>query len=200
MKLSQSDQNRIKNFYNSLLKKFGTDSAKTLDWHNKHNQLERFETLTIIGDLNNCTILDFGCGLGDLYGFLKGRYSNFKYLGIDLVPELINEAQKKYPDGEFKVANISEIKQKFDYIFASGSLSYAVEGGREFYYAVIRKMYEFCNKGVGFNMLDGHEYKSDETYQTYYSEYVLEYCKSFANKVRIVTQYELGDFTVLLEK
>jgi SAM-dependent methyltransferase len=199
-KLTPSDQKKIRAFYNNLLTQYGTKSARTLDWHGKSNQLERYETLEIIGDLNNKSVLDFGCGLGDFYGFLNKRHKGVKYTGIDLVSELVAEAKKKYPAGNFRVKDIFQIKKSYDYVFASGSLSYSVKGGREFYYNVIKKMYELCNIGVGFNMLDGHIYDSDETYQTYFAEEVLEFCKTFADEVRIVTEYEEGDFTVLLGK
>ena len=200
MNLDHTDKNRIRSFYVNLLQKYGINSAKTLDWHARGNQAERYETFTILGNLNDCSILDFGCGLGDLYGFLEKRYNGFSYLGIDIVPELVEEAKKKYPAASFKIANVFELSEEFDYSFASGSLSYKVKEGPEFYYAVIRRLYDISRIGVGFNMLDGIDYDSDETYQTYNPEEVLKYCKTFAQKIRLVTEYEEGDFTILLEK
>ena len=73
MQLDKEDINRVSNFYTDLLHKNGTDSAQTLNWTNKRNQLVRFDTLIKVGDLRNKKILDFGCGLGDLLDFLKSN-------------------------------------------------------------------------------------------------------------------------------
>ena len=54
--------------YNKRLKKYGYDS-RTLGWF-KGRQPIRSEVVSEIGELDNCSILDVGCGFGDLDRFL----------------------------------------------------------------------------------------------------------------------------------
>jgi trans-aconitate methyltransferase len=54
--------------------------------------------ISTVGDLSGCTLLDIGCGYGDLKRYLNQIYSNFTYIGIDQMPEFISEAKNRYGD------------------------------------------------------------------------------------------------------
>ncbi len=68
------------------------------------------------------SILDVGCGAGDTLSQLKGK----RKLGIDISPEMINVAKKKYPDIEFKQMDAENIylEEKFDVIILSNVIGY----------------------------------------------------------------------------
>ena len=66
--MNEKDKHAIIQRYSENLQKYGY-SPKTLEWF-KNRQDIRFKALSEMGDLNNCSILDVGCGFGDLYGFL----------------------------------------------------------------------------------------------------------------------------------
>jgi SAM-dependent methyltransferase len=99
--------------YSNRYKKLGYD-VKTLGWGTSEQQTFRFnEALKGIDFTNIKTVLDIGCGFGDLLAITiaKGIQLN-KYTGWDINPDLIKEAQKiwkgnKVPN-EFKVVNIAE--------------------------------------------------------------------------------------------
>jgi len=182
------------------LRKYGTHSAMALDWDSDKNQKSRFEILSKIGDLNGKTILDFGCGLGDLYGYLSKRFKKLAYLGIDIVPDFVVAARYKYPKARFELTEIGDLQGKFDYVFASGSLTFNVDKGKNFYLDLVKQMYERANIGVGFNMLNKGFYDTDRFYMTYDPMEVLEYCKTFAKDVKIIFEYLKGDFTIYLFK
>ena len=63
-----SDQ--IHDHYKSLFKKHG-DGIQTAQYSSKESQYLRFKYLTEIANIRESTILDYGCGLGHLYNFLK---------------------------------------------------------------------------------------------------------------------------------
>ena len=44
------------------------------------------------------SIVDIGCGYGDLFGYLRSIGWHGEYVGIDIVPELIEEARRRYPE------------------------------------------------------------------------------------------------------
>ena len=172
----------------------------SLDWDTKENQLKRFEIFSKIGDLNGKKILDVGCGLGDLYGFLIKKYKGIDYCGIDIAPKMIASARHKYPKARFENKEATEINEKFDYIFASGSLTFAVKQHKKYYLELIKKMYDLAKHGVAFNMLDQKVYRANDLYLTYDPMKILEFCRTFAKDTKIITGYVEGDFTVYLYK
>jgi len=71
MKRSFDLQKRYKSYFSKRYEEFG-DSVKTL-WGGEESQKQRFDVLLSIGDLNGKSVLDVGCGFGDLYGYLRQR-------------------------------------------------------------------------------------------------------------------------------
>ena len=118
-KISQHET-LIKIFYNERYKRIGNNLA-SIGWSSKKNQIARFEFLTKNINLNKKKILDFGCGFGDLYLFLKKNFRNFKYSGYDINRSFIINNKKKFPKTNF----FSEFKliKKFDFIICSGVFS-----------------------------------------------------------------------------
>ena len=81
--------------YSDRFKKFGYDT-KTLGWGTEEQQIKRFQEFSkLISDLKSKVVIDIGCGFGDYYKFL-GDEGCLKYIGLDINPDLINEANKIY--------------------------------------------------------------------------------------------------------
>jgi len=69
------------------------------------------------------SLLDYGCGLGYLYQFIKDNSYKLKYEGVDIVDDFILACKDKYPEikDSFKLINPkSKINQNYDITFASG--------------------------------------------------------------------------------
>jgi SAM-dependent methyltransferase len=83
-------------------------SPLTLGW-NKGLQEVRFEAaLETLGFESCASVLDVGCGFGDLFGYLHERGWNGTYTGVDLVPELIEEARSRWgANARFECLDIS---------------------------------------------------------------------------------------------
>ena len=79
--ISDDDRATIVARYAARFEEFGID-IRTLN-AGKANKLEIQHTVhASIGDLNNKTILDIGCGLGSYYEFLLSRGVRVKYIGL----------------------------------------------------------------------------------------------------------------------
>lgn len=103
----ESVDRRIVQEYSGLLKKHGPRSPQTLKWGDRRTQYFRFKILTDIADLfggQTYTVLDYGCGTGDLFEYLEFQGFKGTYRGIDINPALIAAAKKKYPGAAFTVA------------------------------------------------------------------------------------------------
>jgi len=99
-------------------------------WTVKGQQLRYEAFLATCGDLAGKSVLDFGCGKGDLYGFLRARGVACAYTGIDLHPGLIALARSKHPEAEFAERDIEEhpFDRTFDVVIACGVFNLRVGG------------------------------------------------------------------------
>jgi SAM-dependent methyltransferase len=148
---------QLLSFYNMHLKKFG-DRPEALRWTPK-GQLRRYNALLDIApDLNGRTILDYGCGTGDFYRFLKRRGMTVEYTGVDINENFINLARKKYPECTFKVMNIDEepLEKFYDYIFICGVFNLRVPEVEKDIKNALVNLFKYCNKGLALNALSSH--------------------------------------------
>ncbi|HUV72423.1 MAG TPA: methyltransferase domain-containing protein [Clostridia bacterium] len=199
MKVSDQDQKRIRDYYEDHLKKHGIYDPQALSWSSQEAQLIRFQALLGIGDLEGKSILDVGCGLGDFYQFLKLNFDRFSYLGIDLVPKLVEKAKIKYPRAKFKSWDIMEFPQKtFDYVLASGIFSFKVANHKKIYFEMIKKIYSLSRQATGFNMLDKEGHIDNELFAAYNSGQILDFCRSLSPKAKLINDYSPQDFTIFL--
>jgi SAM-dependent methyltransferase len=160
--LDPAAKDKLLSFYNFHLKKFG-DRPEALRW-TPRGQLKRYHTfLEIAPDLNNRTVLDYGCGTADFYKFLKRRGINVQYTGADINANFINLAKNKYPECTFKVMSIDEgpLEGYFDYIFICGVFNLRVPGVRDDLRNALESLFKHCNKGLALNALSSHAPEKD---------------------------------------
>lgn len=200
MELNSTDKQRLQTFYGDALKRFGPSDVRSVQWTSEIGQRIRFDVLSNIGDIVGASILDVGCGVGEMYQHFLDREIPVSYTGIDIIPEFIDAAEARFPDARFFERNILDETERFDYIFASGALSFRVENNSEYVKSILKKMYDLSYKGVAFNMLMRGTHINNETYVTYHPEEVADFCEGFAERVEIVTDYLPQDFTVYVYK
>ncbi|MBU0581054.1 MAG: methyltransferase domain-containing protein [Candidatus Margulisbacteria bacterium] len=193
---------KIKNFYAQQLEQYGPKHPMALHWNSKETQEARFSVLSSIDDLNEKSVLDLGCGLGDFYGFLQGKGLLVDYTGWDISEEMVQNATRKYPGGAFDVKNVLlESKlPRFNYVLASGTMNVKIANHEAWVYEMIQKMFEMANCGVGFNLLDIEEKAQDSQFFYANKEQILNYCKKITKNVRIKNEYLPHDFTVFMYK
>lgn len=148
-------------FYNFHLRKFG-DRPEALRW-TPHGQLRRYHAMTEIApaaQLRNATVLDYGCGTGDYYRFLKRQGIDVVYTGIDMNENFIELARRKYPGCAFRTMTISDgndpLEGYFDYIFICGVFNYLVPGVQDDLKETLVTLFKHCNKGLALNALSSH--------------------------------------------
>ena len=199
MKPEEKEQT-IKRYEERLLK-YGP-SAKALGWKDEEQQYMRFVILSEIGNLNDCSILDVGCGFGDFYEFLKMRGVSVKYTGYDISLRLIEIAKERHPEATFEVKDILEesTDKKFDYVVSSGILNARLSDNEGFLKGMIIECFGLCNIGVAINMMSNYvDYKQGELY--YYSpEAIFTFCKTLTRRVTLRHDYMPYEFTVYLYK
>ncbi len=151
--------------------------------------------------------------LDALYKFFKEKLDKdqLKYTGLDITPNLIKEAHKKYPDKEFITADFTDWQpnKKYDVVLACGSLTYKLENHEEWLKNIIKKMFDTSNIAVGFNLLSGYDpgeenhhcLSSEKDTSLYYHarpEEIFSFCKTITPYVTLRHDYLLHDFTIYM--
>ena len=144
----------LMDFYNRHLRDFG-DAPQAVRW-TPEGQIRRYETLLMeTGDLSGKTILDFGCGKGDFYGFLRDKGVSVSYCGIDVNDNLIQLAQHKYPQTEFIALDIDEdtFHRRFDVIIGIGVFNLRIAGIEESMKGLLKNLFPLCRESLHINFL-----------------------------------------------
>ena len=142
----------------------------SLLWASRETQEARFATLVRLAGLRERSpscLLDVGCGMGDLLGWLRKRRVKFRsYLGIDAIAELIAVAQGRAAiwgttqDGEMSSHRFEVLDplvdatalaaRSVDWVIISGTLNTMDQDDAE-------RLMEICltaaRVGVAFNFL-----------------------------------------------
>ncbi|MCC2630574.1 MAG: hypothetical protein K0S38_383 [Candidatus Paceibacter sp.] len=195
-----SDHQRILKYYKDALTEYGDHDPRSVHWSSTEGQRKRFRILSQITDLNGSRVLDVGCGLGEFYKFFLENHIDVEYTGIDIIPDFIIQARDRFPAVRFETKDIFETNETYDYVLASGVLTFKVTDNKNFYFSMIKKMYSLAEKGVAFNMLNYETHIDDETYAAYDPNEVADFCRTFCNNVQIVIGYLPQDFTIYLVK
>jgi len=189
----------IRAFYADRLRRAASHPARRVGWASVENQTRRFAVLTQIAALEGSRILDAGCGLGDLYGYLNQRLEQFSYLGVDITEKMIEEAARLHPDASFILSDILFFEEgAFDYVLASGLFAIYTPNCQEQSCRMIEKLFALSRRGVAFNMLNRHHHPSDDTYMAFDPEEVLAFCRTITPQVTLRTDYLPQDFTIYL--
>jgi SAM-dependent methyltransferase len=190
--------------YKSKFEKYGV-SPKSLLWKSKGAAHQRFRQFWKEIDFDNKSVLDVGCGFGELGNFLVKRYKNVDYLGVDIMPEFISKGKEIYPGLKLMQRDYlaDPITDKFDIVIASGILNSNVENNMEYRKKAIKTLFEGSKKVTAFNMLGNHpQPENDEESNVWYADSleILEYCMSLTRRVVFRSNYHPRDFTVFLYK
>ena len=202
---SKRDEVAMQQRYSQGFKQYGY-SPKALSW-DKGKQDVRFTILTSQYDFTGKSVLDIGCGFGDLNTVLTARYgTNYTYHGIDLVADLVNEGRHRFgaPHITFEVGNFltDPPEVKYDYIVASGTfnLKLADLDGYEFIAMCMDKAFNLAYDGIAFDFLsDKVDYQLADTFHSA-PERILQMAYTHTRNVVLRNDYMPFEFAAFLFK
>jgi trans-aconitate methyltransferase len=188
-------------YHRHRIAEYDGGAVEALGYRNEDSQLRRFGALATVGSFDGRSVLDVGCGHGDLKGYLDGRHCGFSYVGIDQMAEFIHQARARYgqrPSCYFCVADASDAElPEADYVLASGMLSYRCDDNG-YYFAMIEKMYRAANRALAFNMLDAATFSSHPLLAGHDAAAIMDFCAQLSPDARLVRGYLEDDFTVMM--
>ena len=192
-----------KNHYEPRLEKYSR-GHQILDWEDKPSQEVRFGLLVENIDLHNKTILDVGCGVGDLFGYLEKLQITTNYTGVDILKKMIDKAKTVFPNGNFQcrdvISDSNLDNKKFDVIFCSGIFNLNFGNNREFLKKAINVFLNLSNESVVFNLLHNRSKNKDKKYFYYDPLEIKELFKDCCIDISIQENYLPNDFTVICTK
>lgn len=200
--MTQDEINLTNKRYNERLEKYGV-SQKALGWLKERSAIRFKALIDHWGDITKSKVLDFGCGFGDLYGYILESGQEVNYIGIDINDKLLSHARELYPSGSFIEGNLLEDsipEGKVDYSFVSGVFNHQLDDNMTFVKNVLLKLSGITERGIGMNFLsDKVDFKSDHNFHASPSE-ILDICYSVSNNVVLKNDYMPFEFTVLINK
>lgn len=196
----------VNDYFSSKLSAHG-NSPMGVDWNSKESQYQRFEQLfKLIDPGQPFSVLDYGCGTGELVNFLDEKNGRFEYTGFDIVTGMIEKAKEIFA-GRPAVHFTSEpVEGHFDYVVESGIFNIRQSEYNlwsEYVLSILHKMNQYSTRGFAFNLLTSY---SDPEYMKDYLFYAdpckfFDYCKrNFSRNVALLHDYNLYDFTIIVRK
>lgn len=189
-------------FYSKNLALHG-DRPEALRWSPEGQRIRYGVMLDALPDIRGKKVLDYGCGKGDLYGFIRGRGLEVSYTGIDINAELIDLAASKHPDARFMVSDVEEspLEEDFDVAFLCGVFNNKVESVEESMRNVLSALFEKTTEALALNALSSRagdkavelNYTSPEELSTFVRA-------NLTPRLELIEGYLPGDFTMVLHK
>ncbi len=143
-------------FYRGALARHG-NNAEGVHWASTRTQQVRFAALRrfLPEDLSAVSLVDVGCGFGDLFVFLKelGELP-FGYVGIDVVAPMVEEAAARTGRRILHCDVLQDELPGADYYVCSGAMNTLTRDESELF---IRRCFSAAKQGFVFNVLKGRQ-------------------------------------------
>lgn len=186
--------------YINRVKDFNIPEYQVLDWESKEAQELRFKALIEHFNMESSILLDVGCGLGSLAEYIDNQNINLYYIGIDIMPEMIERAKAKTfknINPQFMTLDFfgnSNIEKEFDYIYSSGIFNLNLGNNDKFLKDAIKLFLSAARKGVCFNLLDiSFKEKYGDKYYYYEKEDILKTTKEILESLNIKYNLKISD-------
>jgi SAM-dependent methyltransferase len=201
--MRDQDRNELCERYRKRWQQYGYDS-RTLGW-NKDCQWVRFEAVFEgLREADFASVLDVGCGFGDLLGYLRSKGWRGRYTGLDIVEELIGEARKRYSAdraSEFYCGDISAFDRSLrsDLAVALGVFNHRLhQDNLEFVRETIEKMWHAAARVVVCDFLSTSSEEERRDQHLYYADpaQLYQLASGYSRRVMIHHAYMPFEFQV----
>ena len=199
---------RLKTHFDERVKLHGT-GLRSVDWKSRAAQYNRFRELLKVVDFSApFSIIDYGCGDGELARFLNAAGADFQYFGFDVAPQMVEAARNEFAGS--KNCLFSTRIEDFpaaDYTVASGIFNLKFEADeedwKEYMRATIAEMNALSYKGFAFNALTNYSDAEFRRADLFYADplFWFDFCKKNISRfVSLLHDYPEYDFTIIVRK
>jgi SAM-dependent methyltransferase len=198
----------VERYYSGRFAEHGA-SPQGVDWNSAESQELRFaQLLTVVGDVDDVSLVDYGCGYGALVRFLNARGLRYTYCGFDLSEPMLAHARQELGESE-RLAFTSDpaAVPASDYALASGifNVRLTVDDERWLAYVLetVERLDELGTRGFAFNLLTSYSDADRMRPDLYYGDpcFFFDLCKRrYSRNVALLHDYGLYEFTIVVRK
>lgn len=185
--------------YAERLRRLGP-SAEALGWRDGDQQRVRFDVLASLANVQSGdSVLDIGCGFGDLFDYLAAHEIDVRYTGCDISADVLAVARERHPGLTFEERDVLAAPyaaQAFDHVFISGIFNHVIADNIGFMERVMAGSFAASAVGVYANMTTDQVDYRDEHLHYFNPESVLRFCRRLSRHVAMRHDYALYEFTV----
>lgn len=133
------------------------DSPAAVLWP-RGRQSQRFKALTQHFGGAGFSVLDYGCGLAHLKDDLDSRFSDYHYVGADIVPEFVSTVRIKHRDAVVHlIESHVQLTDPVDYVVISGTFN-LVDGVSSVEYlayvqSALAHLFKICRVSLSVNFM-----------------------------------------------
>lgn len=199
--MTKPDEKRIANYYNQLVDQYGHD-PRACDASAVEALEVRYRTLSEVCELDERTVLEVGCGFGDLGEFLKKKYRNMNYCGVDISERMVEEARKIHPQFTFQRQNVLDVRAEagFDVVMAQGIFYLLGDEAEAKMYRLIKKMFSLCRKATAFSAVSS--WSGNKVSTEFYADPVrlVQFCHTLTPRLVLRHDHLPNDVVMYLYK
>lgn len=180
-------------FYRGALARHGYN-AEGVHWASERTQRVRFEVLRrfLPRDLSEVTLVDVGCGLGDLYRYLvKHGDRPGRYIGIDVVAPMVEAAAERTGCEILQRDALRDTLPGADFYLCSGAMNTLTREESELF---IRRCFGAATRGFVFNLLKGQP--REGAFNHFMPDDLRALAAELDIEPRFAEDYLPGDFTI----
>lgn len=200
--MNNKDKDKIIERYNSRLRKHGY-SINALASGSEERRNLRYQILCEVGINDGDSILDLGCGFGDLNKYLNTNNIKVRYIGIDINEQIIKLGKENTPEVDLRVSDImaDPLPDNIDFILSTSSFNNKLfeDDNYVFVEQLLEKCQSIARKGVAIDFLSSYvDFKVDDDVFYYEPEKILTIAKKITKRVCIRHDYELFEFCLYM--
>jgi SAM-dependent methyltransferase len=187
----------VHSFYRDCLEKHG-ETAEGLHFQCADNQTARFRVLReyLPEDLTGVSLVDVGCGFGDLYRYLEQQGgAPGRYIGMDLHEYMVEVARRRTGCEILRGDVLHDPLPPADWYVSSGALNTLTKDETRLF---IERCWTAARRGFVFNLLRGHDWS--ETFNYRQPQEIEAWAADLGADVAIADGYLYEDFTVALTR
>ncbi len=201
--MNEKDIEIYKQRYESRLAHYGY-SPESLGWGKNGRQDIRFSVFSeFILKNENASVLDVGCGFGDLFIYLKNKGWEGHYTGVDIVGKLLEVGRDIFPEANLIEGNLMNLElPKHDYVVESGIFNAKLEFEDNYAHIenTIAAMFNNANVAVIADFMSTYvDFEKDGAWHSDPAR-IIDIARKFSNRFILKYDYMPFEFTLVIFK
>ena len=203
MSRAPSPSTSLTRWYDSHVRRYGYDH-RALGFGARSSQEKRFAALLQLGAFHRRSVLDVGCGFGDLFPWLQERGMMPDYTGVDICAPMIERCRRRFKGvGRFLVGDALTFDAEegsYDYVVASGIFGLAARGTRTRIQPTLQRLFRMSRIGLAVNFLSTRAPRKSAARLYVEPADMMEMALGLSPAVAVDHSYLPNDFTLLVHR